>query len=417
MDDLMVALALYRPGPLTGGLKGAFVRRHRGEEQADYLHPKLEPLLRDTYGVILYQEQVLQIAHELAGLSLVDSDLLRRAMSHFDPGKQMVTLKAKFIAGAVRKSGVPEDVAERVWELMAAFAGYGFPKAHAASYAQVAWRSAWCKAHYPALFMAAVLANWGGYYSQRVYLMEARRMGLKIRPPNINHAEREFSLRYIDGEAVLFMGFDQVRDLTKRTQKRILHEQPFHSLPDFIARVDPRPVEAENLTKVGALEGLGTIPWLLRQLEGGGWRGGQLSLFALEGGDEDDWPLDERVAAQETILGVGVDAHPLELVSEEIDSAGALNTVEAASKADQRIRVAGMRQIWRRFTNYRGERVYYMSLEDLEGMIDVVISASVYRRSQEQFSGRGPYIVEGTVELDEDSGEPFMRAERVWGIR
>jgi DNA polymerase-3 subunit alpha len=242
-------------------------------------------------------------------------------------------------------------------------------------------------------------------------------MGLKIRPPNINHAEREFSLRYIDGEAVLFMGFDQVRDLTKRTQKRILHEQPFHSLPDFIARVDPRPVEAENLTKVGALEGLGTIPWLLRQLEGGGWRGGQLSLFALEGGDEDDWPLDERVAAQETILGVGVDAHPLELVSEEIDSAGALNTVEAASKADQRIRVAGMRQIWRRFTNYRGERVYYMSLEDLEGMIDVVISASVYRRSQEQFSGRGPYIVEGTVELDEDSGEPFMRAERVWGIR
>jgi DNA polymerase III alpha subunit len=417
MDDLMVALALYRPGPLTGGLKGAFVRRHRGEEQATYLHPKLEPLLRDTYGVILYQEQVLQIAHELAGLSLVDSDLLRRAMSHFDPGKQMATLKEKFITGAATRSSVPEDVAEQVWELMAAFAGYGFPKAHAASYAQVAWRSAWCKAHYPALFMAGVLANWGGYYGQQVYLMEARRMGLKIRPPNVNYAAREFSLSYLDGEAVLFMGFDQVRDLTKRTQKRIVRERPFHSLPDFLTRVDPRVVEAENLAKVGALRDFDTIPSLLHQLEGGGWRGGQLSLFSLAGDEQDDWSLEERVAAQEAFLGVGVDAHRLELVADEITAAGALNTVDAASKVGQRTRVAGMRQIWRRFTNYRGERVYYMSLEDLEGMIDVDISASVYRRSKDELVGRGPYIVEGMIELDERSGEPFIRAEGILGIR
>ncbi len=150
VDDIMVALALYRPGPLTGGLKDDFVRRHRGEEPAAHLHPSLAPLLEDTYGVILYQEQVLRIAHELAGLSLADADLLRRAMSHFDPGKQMQTLREKFITGANTLSGVAEEVAEKIWDLMAAFAGYGFPKAHAASYAQVAWRSAWCKAHYPA---------------------------------------------------------------------------------------------------------------------------------------------------------------------------------------------------------------------------------------------------------------------------
>jgi DNA polymerase-3 subunit alpha len=142
VEDILAALALYRPGPLTGGLKDAFVRRHLGQEAVTQLHPALTPLLADTYGVILYQEQVLRIAHELAGLSLADADLLRRAMSHFDPGKQMQTLMEKFVEGAYRRNAVPEQIAGRVWELMAAFAGYSFPKAHAASYAQ-AWRAAW----------------------------------------------------------------------------------------------------------------------------------------------------------------------------------------------------------------------------------------------------------------------------------
>ncbi|MFU8774100.1 MAG: DNA polymerase III subunit alpha, partial [Anaerolineales bacterium] len=188
IDDIMVALSLYRPGPLTGGLKDAFVRRYRKEEHASYLHSALLPILEDTYGVILYQEQVLRISHELAGFSPSEADVLRRAMSHFDPGKQMETLKEKFIEGAHKREGVEYSVGEEIWNLMAAFAGYGFPKAHAASYAQVAWRSAWCKTHYPAIFMAAVLANWGGYYSQRVYLAEARRLGLVVKPPLVQYA-------------------------------------------------------------------------------------------------------------------------------------------------------------------------------------------------------------------------------------
>ncbi len=147
VDDIMIALALYRPGPLTGGLKDAFVRRHLGQEAIHHIHPALTPLLEDTCGVILYQEQVLRIASELAGLSLAEADLLRRAMSRFDPGERMKRLKARFIAGAQEKSGVPPETGGQIWELMAAFAGYGFPKAHAASYALVAWRSAWCKAH------------------------------------------------------------------------------------------------------------------------------------------------------------------------------------------------------------------------------------------------------------------------------
>lgn len=416
VDDIMVALSLYRPGPLTGGLKDAFVRRHLGKEPTEYLHSALSTLLEDTYGVILYQEQVLRIAHELGGFSLADADLMRRAMSHFDPGKQMQTLKEKFVAGAWERNQVPEEVANRIWELMAAFAGYGFPKAHAASYAQVSWRSAWCKKHYPAFFMAAVLANWGGYYSQRVYMNEARRMGLKLRPPEVNHARREFSVKVLGGEPVLFMGLDQVRDLTQRTQAAILRNRPFSSFSDFLQRADPRPVEAENLIKAGTLGEFGTIPGLMHQLEHGGGQAGQLMLFALDEDVEEDWTLEQKVAAQEEILGTGVIAHPLELVEKKISTAGAITTVDAASRLEQHVRVAGMRQIWRRSLTTRGDFIYFMSLEDLEGMLDVVITSEVYRRSRAALATAGPYVVEGKVELDSQRGEPSIRADKIWSL-
>lgn len=417
VDDLMVALALYRPGPLTGGLKNEFVRRHLGLEPASQLHPALSTLLDDTYGVILYQEQVLRIAHELAGLSLADADLLRRAMSHFDPGKEMQTLKEKFISGALEHSQVPEETAEQVWTLMAAFAGYGFPKAHAASYAQVAWRSAWCKAHYPAVFMAAVLANWGGYYPQRIYLTEARRMGLTLKPPQINYAQNEFSVSYIDGQPVLFMGLNQVRELTHRTQAEIMRRRPFHSLLDFLSKVNPRPVEAENLVRCGALEGFGTIPDLLRQLKDTSGRSGQLGLFSLLPQEMEDWSLEEKVAAQETLLGVGVDAHPLELFSEQIAASNAVTIMEAAQQAGHRVRVAGMRQIWRRTSNRQGIKGFHMILEDLEGLLDVFISSEVHRQNMSKTKTSGPFVIEGVVETNPTTGEPMVQAERIWALK
>jgi DNA polymerase III alpha subunit len=417
VDDVMLALALYRPGPLTGGQKDSFVRRHLGREPVTYLHPALAPLLSDTYGVILYQEQVLRIAHELAGLSLADADLLRRAMSHFDPGKQMQLLKDRFMAGAAERHGVPAEAAERVWELMAAFAGYGFPKAHAASYAVVGWRAAWCKAHFPAHFMAAVLANWGGYYPQSVYLTEARRLGLALRPPHVNYARREFSVSTVDGRPCLFMGLGQVRELTRQTQHRIMRQRPFHSLAEFLASVDPRPHEVENLVRVGALAGLGTIPALLAELKATAHQPGQLTLF---GGPEsqapDDWTLAERVAAQQALLGAGVDAHQLELVADKIEKAGALTTVAAAARLGQVVRVAGMRQTWRRTRTVSGDYLYFMSFEDLEGMLDVVIAGEVYRRYRSALGAGAPLVLEGRVDLDPRQNEPFIRAERLWPL-
>jgi DNA polymerase-3 subunit alpha len=280
IDDIMVTEALFRPGPLQGGLKDAFIRRHLGKEDVRHIHPALAPLLGETLGVFLYQEQVLRVAHELAGFSLAESDLLRRAMSHFDPGKRMLTLKEKFIAGAWERKAVPADVGERIWEMMAKFAGYGFPKAHSASYALTAWRSAWCKTYYPAEFMAAVLANWGGYYSQETYIVEARRMGLSIRPPHINYSQSQFSVTYIDGKAHLFTGLDQVHDLTQKAQQQIQQERPFTSLADLMTRAQPRKAEAHNLIVAEALDGLGSVPDLLKDLKEGTWKRGQMQLFS-----------------------------------------------------------------------------------------------------------------------------------------
>jgi DNA-directed DNA polymerase III PolC len=415
-EDVMVALALYRPGPLTGGLKDAFVRRHLGQEPVTHLHPALAPLLQDTYGVILYQEQVLRIANELAGLSLAEGDLLRRAMSHFDPGQQMVTLQEKFVAGAAARRSVPPEIATRVWELMAAFAGYGFPKAHAASYAQIAWRSAWCKAHHPAAFMAAVLANWGGYYRQRVYLAEARHLGLQVRPPHINYSQREFTVYNHDEEQVLYMGLDQVRALTRRTQRRILQDRPFHSLADFLTRVDPRPAEAEHLVKVGGLSGMGTIPNLLQGLEAGAWQRGQLPLFPLTTAGDEAWPLAERAAAQEALLGVSVDVHPLELVTEQLAAEGVITTLKAATRIGQRVRVAGLRQTRPRQGSSRGRKVYLFTLEDQEGFLDVLLEPSVYRQERSTLRGSGLIIVEGNIEMAENETGIQIRGERLWRV-
>jgi DNA-directed DNA polymerase III PolC len=412
-DDIMAALALYRPGPLTGGQKDAFVRRFKGQEPVVHLHPALAPLLDETFGVVLYQEQVLRIAHELAGFSLAEADLLRRAMSHFDPGRQMQLLQRKFVAEVETRNAIPPETGERIWEMMAAFAGYGFPKAHAASYAQVSWRSAWCKTHFPGEFMAAVLANWGGYYSQRVYLSEARRLGLAITPPHVNFSSRNFT--FVSGEKgqkALFMGLDQVRDLTRHTIDRILLARPFGTLEDFLTRADPRPQEAENLARVGALTGFGTIPGILHRI-GGGWRVGQPSLFDWDDSKEDEWTLEQKVTAQEQLLGVSLEAHPLEMVVEKIREAGAISTSEAAGRIGQRVRVAGLRQSGHRSLTAKGESMMFLTLEDLTGMLDAVLFPDVYRQTRPFIHSTIPLLVSGVVEMDTVRGEPLLRVEKV----
>jgi DNA-directed DNA polymerase III PolC len=417
-DDILLALALYRPGPMTGGLKDAFVQRHLGMQAVEHIHPALSDLLKNTYGVILYQEQVLRIASQLAGLSLADADLLRRAMSHFDPGEQMQTLKRRFMLGAEAKSQVPPEIAEQIWDLMAAFAGYGFPKAHAASYARVGWQSAWCKTHFPAEFMAAVMANWGGYYRQSTYLREAIRMGLDLRPPHINHSAKEFRVVYPDGDPALYMGLGQVRELTRKTQSRILTGRPFRSLNDFLSRVDPRVQEVQHLIRVGALSGLGTVRGLLSDIEQGGWRFGQRSLFdEPAGANPSDLDLEpglfEQAADQKEILGSYVDIHPLDLLPEGTrDRLQAISTAEAVQRVDEPVRVLGMRLTIQRYFQ-AGDPRFILELEDRQGVLAVVLTKDQQRRYRQLLSGPEPLLVEGQVQMDPYWQLPVMVAKKL----
>jgi len=412
LADLTATLALYKPGPLQGGLKDAFVRRHRGQEPTRYLHPALEPILKSTYGVVLYQEQVLRIAHELAGFSLGEADRLRRAIGHLGRGQEMAPLRQEFVERAGRVSGIPPDAAARLWELMASFAGYGFLKAHAASYAAVSYQTAFLKTHYPAELMTAVLRNWGGYYPQQVYLGEARRLGLAVRPPHVNHGGRRFELELgPDGSPVLWMGLGQVRELTRKTIAAILEarrEQPFLSLEDLLERARPRLDEAHNLVQAGALDGLGVgRKAMLAQLKGR-TRAAPLQLALPLFGEEPaeaEFTLAEKLAQELEMLGWPVSAHPLAPFAEELAAQGVIRSTELARHAGESAALAGVRlSLW-------GGRRGSLILEDEVGLFSVRWQAG--RRLPNGPLGRlGPYRVWGRVQTDR-SGETWVMAERV----
>jgi DNA-directed DNA polymerase III PolC len=402
INDLIVALALYRPGPLKGGLKDAFVRRHLGQEPTEYLHPALEPILRETYGVVLYQEQVLRIAHEVAGFTLGEADLLRRAMSKFRSAHEMERLRAGFIAGAQRVSGLDTGTAEKLWDLLAAFAGYGFPKAHAAGYAALAYRLAYLKTHYPAEFLAARLAVWGGYYSPRVYMSEARQLGLSVKPPHINHSGESFALDPID-RRTLWMGLGQVRELTHATIEAILRQRPFTSLDDFLIRASPLHVEVVNLIKCGALEGLGDLAALLVRVENETWHGRhspQLSLMTLLAGAPTVAPsLDQRAAWEHEILGYHVSIHPLDLYADRLAEAGAISSREIGEHLDRSVTLGGVRIAYHHVSAAK-ESMQLVDMEDQAGLYQVLWGGVALRQAKPVINQRQPALIRGRVRQD-----------------
>jgi DNA polymerase-3 subunit alpha len=263
--------------------------------------------------------------------------------------------------------------------------------------------------------MAAVLANWGGYYGQRVYLSEARHLGLTVRAPHINHSLHNFAVASASGEKQLFMGLGQIKHLTKRTIEKIIDLRPYHSLDDFLTRVDPRLQEAENLVKVGALDDLGSIPALLKRLQSG-WQAGQMSLFSIDAGAGKDWSLEEKMAAQQEVLGVSLAAHPLELVAEQIEKAGAIEIAEAVERLGQRVTVAGVRQTSRRTRTAKGETMLFLTLEDLSGTLDVIVFPDLYRQVKQIALSNQPMLITGVLEMDKGREEPTLKAEKLFRI-
>ncbi|MCP3919558.1 MAG: DNA polymerase III subunit alpha [bacterium] len=274
MDDVIQAVALIRPGPAGSGMKDAFVRRFRGREDPTPPHPRLVDVLWDTHGVMLYQEDVMQAAACVAGMDLAEADQLRRALQKRRT-RELPALRERFLAGCRGEEVDAEDGA-RVWDLIANFASFAFCKAHAVTYGRIAYRAVWLKTRYPAEFLAAFLASETGYYPARVYVEEARRLGVPILAPDVNKSGATFAVEEARGAVALRIGLGQARGLSQRTLERILEARrragSFVSLPDFLERTEAHTDEARTLVQCGAMDTFDrTRPellWRLRLLRG-----------------------------------------------------------------------------------------------------------------------------------------------------
>ena len=258
-DDLIAEIALFRPGPLQGGVVYPFVRRRRGQEVPDYMHPDLEPILKDTYGIILFQEQVLEVVHKFAGLSLEEADRFRQLMSKFrDPG-DMQKMRVKFVAGAMGR-GVDEQTANHVFEKVSKFVGYGFCRSHAAAFALIVYQSAYLKCHYPAAFMAAFMQHRPGMYNQMTLEEEARRFGVHTAYVDITRSNTRFDLEVQkDGKWMIRKPFTSVEGIVTEDASKIIFERmigPFRSVEDVYQRIDIHADKLDKLARSGCFDAL-----------------------------------------------------------------------------------------------------------------------------------------------------------------
>lgn len=401
VGDLAVANAFFKPGPSTGGMAQAFIRRYRGEEPVSFLHPTLAELLGDTQGVLLFQEQVLRVARDIAGLSWAQADQLRRGMSKMHP-RTMNALQEQFIAGCQRAA--PEGAAfsaqqaQQLWEQVLAFSGYGFNRGHATAYADVSYRSAYLKTHFPAAFLCARLANGGGFYPQAVYIAEAQRLGIATHPPHVNHSESRFTLTYEQGEPVLWMGLKQVRSLRHSSVGEIVAGAPLDSLRDLLSRVSLQERELRNLIRCGALDGMAeNRATLLAQAEAllraGSPR--QLSFDFAATSTVAAETAAERLKWEMRILGQPLSLHPVQLMEsrEELTPLS-----ELSGMIGREVRIAAVRLPGR--TGGRS-----ILLGDGRGMIAARTPQGASSKAWE------PLLLKGVWRRDEWGGGWFQVAE------
>ncbi|MBX3058304.1 MAG: DNA polymerase III subunit alpha [Anaerolineae bacterium] len=363
--DLAVANAFFKPGPALGGMAQAFVRRYRGQEAVSYLHPTLEPILRVSQGVLLFQEQILRIATEVAGLTWAEADRLRKGMSKFQ-AKEMAAIRARFVQGCQEVSGLTAVQAETLWGQVEPFAGYGFNQGHATAYADVSYRSAYLKTHYPAAFLCARLADHGGFHHPAIYIAEAQRLGIPVHPPHVNVSGRGFTLAGGDltgfqkpvrsGELHLWMGLGQIRDLRQSAIEAIVAARPYHNLRDLLHKVPLQNKEIAHLIQCGALDGLAESRDALLAEAAEIERAGNVGQMAFGFGVGTAVPpesLAQRLEWETRLLGWPVSANPIALVKEQTADDVPLRFVHRLR--GQRTTIAGVR-----LPGWTGGRGFYV---------------------------------------------------------
>lgn len=458
-DDAMIALSLIRPGPAGSGMKDAYIRRRRGEEDTPEVHPLLDALFRHTHGVMLYQEDTLRVAQAIAGFDLGQADQLRRALSKKRTPEDLPRMQAAFREGA-RIKGVPDPIIEHIWEDIARFSAYAYNKAHAATYSRISWQGLYLKARYPAHFMAAMIRNGGGFYAPRAYIEEARRLGCTIALPCVNQARIGPSA----SDKTLRIGFNQIKGLRVDTPRHLVDVRdatgPFLSPTDLVLRTQLEKNEVEKLILAGSLDVFdrprGELLWLLtldfeRIQKARQERIHKTALFGVA-----TWlppprhiPVPRHYSTRELLamemetLGLTATCHPSEIWQSAADDAGAIPTTDLAEHDGELVRIAGWIVTDRRVrvrartpdggrpqahaqeydvptgrqksgpvrrrpagtstsnaTASRGGYMKFLMIEDVHGSCEVTLFPRVYAEVGHRLVDAGPYLITGVVRQD-----------------
>jgi DNA-directed DNA polymerase III PolC len=422
----IAAVALIRPGPAGSGMKERFVRRLRGEEPVTYLDPRLEPLLRETFGVPLYEEDVMCVAALVAGLTLEDGDVLRRAIAGSDAAER--ERLAQVFLDRARRRGYRPEIARAIWDHLLQFGAFAFCKAHAAGYGVLAWQAGWLKAHYPVEFACAIQNHHAGMYDLRTHLEDAKRRGVGVLLPDANRSSDGFT---VEGDVVR-VGLGRVRGLSVGTRRALAAaraRRPFCGLEDFLVRVGPARPEAEALVQAGAFDFTGrTRPELLcvlasgfedyRRRGRGGARRSPDDLFA-DGAPEPAWPVPplrefpeaERLWLEWAVLGLCVGRHPMAVFRQDGWLQGVASCRSAETRVGRRVRVAGIVAARRTVPTREGRPMQFVTLEDETGLVECTLFPEVYERYRGAVRTLGPYVAEGRIE--EQYGAPTLNVARI----
>jgi DNA polymerase-3 subunit alpha len=426
-EDLIAVLALYRPGPLDSGMVEEFIKRKRGKEPIRYLHTALEPILKETCGVIVYQEQVMKIAQVLAGYTLGDADNLRRAMGK-KKAEQMARERVRFLDGA-SKQGLRAELAGEIFDQMETFAAYGFNKSHSAAYALVSYQTAYLKAHYPQEFMAALLTMEMGD-TDKTYknIADCRERGNRILPPDVNQSREDFTVT----EGDIRFGLGAVRGVGGKAIETILAARttPFTSFADFCRRVRGLVINkrvVESLIRCGAFDSLGTSrPALLagaedmmrwaervereanssqRSLFGDGTAAGAAMSEPPAIPVVTEWSEKERLRAEKEAIGIFLTGHPLDKFQRDLGRLANASTGTLAARANQeRVTLGGVIHTVKLKNSKKGDRYATFSLEDKEGVTEVIAWPDTYRKFEAAIHGDDPVLLSGSLDKQEAVG-------------
>jgi len=451
-EDIVALVALFRPGPLQSGMVDDFIARKKGEAQIQYPHPDLEPILKPTYGIILYQEQVMQIAQVLAGYTLGGADMLRRAMGKKKP-EEMAKQRSIFMEGA-RERGIDENVATYIFDLMEKFAGYGFNKSHSAAYALVSYQTAWLKAHYPAAFMAAVLSADMDNTDKVVHLIaECRDMKLQVVPPDINLSDHHFTAQTDD---TIVYGLGAIKGVGQAAIEGMLAERtangPFADLFNLCQRVDLRKVNRrviDALIRAGALDSLGETrasqqanlaqALQLAEQRTRDLNTGQNDLFGGAGpgaapvtGKQElpEWEEEQRLLGEKETLGLYLTGHPIiryegelaNIISGKLaDLAAMCSGMPAGGNGrpgagERPVTIAGLVMSMRVRKTQRGGKIAFLTLDDRTARLEVRVFPEVYDRYQALLGKDKVLVIQGGLGLDDYSGGHQVTAQSIHDI-